>query len=322
MDSKPPTPPISVVVLTRNEEVNIRACLQSVAWAAEVFVVDSCSTDRTAEIAARLGAQVFVHPFEGYAKQRNWALDELPFSNEWVLMLDADEQVPLFLASEIAGALGDQKQSCDGYYLKRRFFFLGRWLRHGGLYPTWILRLFKRHAVRFEDRPLNEHAILTGRAGHLEQPLDHRDRKALSDWIAKHNRYAELEAEEFLQEMQADGYGSSIRARFRGSQAERKRWTKLRVWNRLPLFARPCLFFVRNYFLKLGFLDGRPGLIYHILWSFWVRFLIDAKIYEQRRRRSGAVPDGACAPDESSYFLAATASGQTNGEIRGNAGGY
>lgn len=319
MNTNPPTVPVSVVVLTRNEEVNVRACLQSVAWADEVFVVDSLSTDRTAEIAVSIGARVFFHPFEGYAKQRNWALDHLPLAHEWVLMLDADEQASLSLASEIADALSDQ--NCDGYYLKRRFFFLGKWMRHGGIYPTWILRLFKRHRVRFEDRPLNEHSILTGRTGYLEEPLDHRDGKSLSDWIAKHNRYAELEAEEFLQEMQAEAYASSIPARLCGSQAERKRWIKLRVWNRLPLFARPCLFFVRNYFLKLGFLDGRPGLIYHILWSFWVRFLIDAKIHEQRRRRSAAVPDGAIAPEGPDYSLTATASKLHEGEIRGHAGG-
>lgn len=273
--------PVSVLVLTRNEELNIGACLETVAWAKEVFVVDSCSTDRTVEVAQSLGARVFSHPFEGYAMQRNWALANLPFSNEWVLMLDADERVPPSLADEVAAVLRNGGNGHSGFYLCFRHIFFGRWLKHGGLYPTWILRLFEHRDVRFEDRPVNEHAILEGSAGYLKQPFDHRDQRLLFDWIAKHCRYADLEAEEFLQEKLAGGYGESIKVCFWGSQAERKRWIKLRLWNRLLLLVRPFLLFFRNYFIECGFLDGRPGFIYHILWSFWVRFLIDVKILER-----------------------------------------
>ena len=275
--------PVSVLVLTRNEEANIAACLKSVGWADEVFVVDSFSTDRTVVIAERLGAKVSAHRFQGYAAQRNWALGHLPFSNDWVLMLDADERVPAALAAEIARVARDPLEDHAGFYLKFRHIFLGRWLKHGGLYPTWVLRLFRRQRVRIEERPLNEHAILDGAAGYLQQAFDHQDRKPLADWVARHNRYAGLEAEEFLQETLAGGYDSSIRIRFRGSQAERKRWIKLKVWNRLPLLLRPFLFFFRNYFLKLGFLDGRPGFVYHVLWSFWYPFLVSARILEGRR---------------------------------------
>ncbi|MGA8185091.1 MAG: glycosyltransferase [Terriglobia bacterium] len=278
----PPKEPVSVLVLTRNEEANIAACLESVGWAGEVFVVDSFSTDRTVVIAERLGAKVCVHRFRGYAAQRNWALEHLPFSNDWVLMLDADERVPAALAAEIARVARAPADDHAGYYLASRHYFLGRWLKHGGLYPTWILRLFQWRHARFEERPMNEHAILDGPAGYLQQPFDHEDRKPLADWVARHNRYAGLEAEEFLQETLAGGYDSSISIRFRGSQAERKRWIKLKIWNRLPLLLRPFLFFFRNYFLKLGFLDGRPGLIYHVLWSFWYPFLVSARILEGR----------------------------------------
>jgi glycosyltransferase involved in cell wall biosynthesis len=279
----PPKAPVSVLVLTRNEEANIAACLESVRWAREVFVVDSSSTDRTVEIAERLGAKVCTHRFRGYAAQRNWALGNLPFSNDWVLMLDADERVPRALADEICRAVRDPAEEHAGFYLKFRHIFLGRWLKHGGLYPTWVLRLFRRQHARFEERPMNEHAILDGTVGYLRQPFDHEDRKPLSDWVARHNRYAGLEAEEFFQETTASGYASSIRVRFRGSQAERKRWIKLKVWNRLPLLLRPFLFFFRNYFLKLGFLDGRAGLAYHLLWSFWYPFLVSATILERQR---------------------------------------
>jgi glycosyltransferase involved in cell wall biosynthesis len=287
--------PVSCLILTRNEEMNIAGCLESVGWAGEVFVVDSLSTDGTAEIAESLGAKVYPHRFEGYTSQRNWALENLPFSHDWVLMLDADELIPQALAAEISRLVADNHQGPAGYYIKRRFFFLGRWLKHGGLYPTWILRLFRRQCARVEDRPLNEHVIVEGRAGYLTQPFDHKDNRPLSDWIAKHDRYADLEAEEYLREKFGAGYQDSIPARVRGTQAERKRWIKLRVWNRLPLLVRPCLFFFRNYILKGGFLDGREGLIYHVLWSFWVRFLIDVKIVE--RQMSGGKEAGNRGPE-------------------------
>ena len=281
--------PVSVVVLTRNEESNIAACLESVGWAGEVFVLDSLSTDRTVEICEALRSRVYSHPFEGYAAQRNWALDNLPFSNDWILMLDADERIPESLAEEIGAAVTDPDRACAGYYLKRRFFFLGKWLKNGGLYPTWILRLFKHQRARFEARPMNEHAILSGTSGYLQRPFDHQDRKPFSAWVARHNRYADLEAGEFLQETLAGGYHSSIRTRFWGSQAERKRWIKLKLWNRLPLLLRPFLLFFRNYFLKLGFLDGRTGFIYHVMWSFWYPFLVSARILEARDVR-GKLP--------------------------------
>jgi len=139
--------------------------------------------------------------------------------------------------------------------------------------------------VRIEERPVNEHAIVDGEVGYLKNPFDHCDNRPLSDWIAKHNRYGDLEAEEYLRERFGEGYPASLPARLWGAQAERKRWLKLRVWNRLPLLLRPFLFFFRNYLLKGGFLDGREGFIYHVLWSFWVRFLIDVKIIERQRRQ-------------------------------------
>ena len=281
-------PSVSVVVLTHNEEANIAACLRSVRWADEAFVVDSLSTDRTVEIAKSLGAKAYSHPFEGYAKQRNWALQSLPLSNEWVLMLDADERVPVALAEEIARVVGTNGAGRAGYYMKFRLFFLGRWLKHGGLYPTWLLRLFKRHDVRIEDRPMNEHAILDGEAGYLENPFDHCDNRPLSHWIAKHDRYANLEAEEYLREKRGEGYQDSLRTHFWGTQAQRKRWIKLHVWNRLPLLLRPSLFFFRSYIFKGGFLDGREGLIYHLLWSFWYQLLISVNIIERQLARTEA----------------------------------
>ncbi len=273
---------VSVVVLTRNEAPNLEECLGSVRWASEALVVDSFSTDATVEIAERLGARVFLHAFEACADQWNWALDNLPFSNEWVLVLDADERIPQPLAAKIAAAVGDPAQACAGFYLRRRLWFMGRWLRHGGLYPAWIMRLFKRDAGRFGRHGVSEHLILNGQAGYLLDPFDHRDNKPLYDWIQRHNRYSELEAEEHAAASQGKSQAHSIAGRLWGSQAERKQWIKLRVWGRLPLFVRPFLLFCRNYILKGGLLDGRQGFIYHVLWSFWYPFLISVKIIEKR----------------------------------------
>lgn len=278
---------LSVLVITHNEERNIAACLESVGWASEVFVVDSMSSDLTRDIAAKHDAKVHPHVFEGYAKQRNWALDNLPFSNDWVLVIDADERITPALAKEVRATLARNDPEVEGYFLKRRAYFMGRWMKHGGLYPTWILRLFRRQAGRFEDRPMNEHCLLRGEVGHLQEPFDHRDSRPLSDWIAKHNRYADLEAEEFIQERFGGGYGSALPVRWWKNQPERKRWMKLRIWNRLPLLMRPFLLFWRNYFVKAGFLDGKEGFIFHVLWSFWFPFLVVAKVIERQRARTG-----------------------------------
>ena len=287
---------VSALILTFNEEANLAACLESLRWANEVFVVDSFSTDSTVEIAESMGARVYQHAFETCAAQWNWALENLPFSNEWVLVLDADERVPQPLREEIGRTLTNPAEEYSGYYLAFRLWFMGRWLRHGGLYPTWIMRLFKRSAGRFGRYGVSEHFILKGRAAYLQSPFEHCNDKPLSDWIEKHFRYAELEAKEYLREESAKGHASSIAARFWGKQAERKQWIKLRVWNRLPLLVRPFLFFFRNYILKGGFLDGREGLIYHVLWSFWARFLIDVKILEMRGR-VGTAASGVVVPE-------------------------
>jgi glycosyltransferase involved in cell wall biosynthesis len=277
--------PLSFLIPTFNEASNLPDALASVAgWAEEVIVVDSLSTDQTLEIAEQFHAQVVQHRFEGYAKQWNWALENIPFRHEWVFLLDADERVTADLRKELEDLSPVLRDGAfEGFYVNRRLIFMGRWLKHGSLYPSWALRIFRPGRGRFEERPVNEHFVLEGKTGYLSQPLDHQDRRPLSDWISKHNRYAELEAEEFHQEESRGGYQGTIEVRFWGKQAERKRWIKLRVWNRLPLLLRPFLFFFRNYFLKGGFLDGVPGFIYHVLWSFWYPFLVSAKIIERRR---------------------------------------
>jgi glycosyltransferase involved in cell wall biosynthesis len=281
------TAPLTVIILTYNEEPNLPQALRSVyGWAQQVVVLDSFSTDRTVQIAREFGAEVYQHRFENYAKQRNHALT-LPIRSEWILFLDADEWVPPELQREIAAVI-DRNPPEDGFYIKWRFIWMGRWIRRG-YYPTWILRLARRGRVRCEERQVNEHLIVDGAVGYLQHDFIHEDRKDLADWIAKHVRYARREADELIKR-ELRVAQEEIDARLFGTQAQRKRWLRRHVWERLPPFVRPWLFFFYRYVLRGGFLDGRAAFVYHFLHALWFMTLIDAFWLEQRlaaQRRSG-----------------------------------
>lgn len=269
---------VAVIVLTFNEELNLGQALDSVAgWAKEIFIVDSFSTDRTLDIARTYGCQIVQHSFENYARQRNFAVDELPIRSEWVLFLDADEWIPGALKQEISTVLAASPQ-VNGYYLNRRLIWMGRWIRRG-YYPSWILRLFRRGKGRCEDREVNEHLIVEGPTDRLREDFIHEDRKGVTDWIAKHNRYATLEARTLCGASREAGY-QEIDAKFGGTQAQRKRWLRHRVWNRLPPLIRPFFYFFFRYILKGGFLDGRQAFIFHFLQALWFPMLIDIKYLE------------------------------------------
>ncbi len=281
---------VAVIILTYNEEVNLPQALDSVVgWAREVFVVDSGSTDQTVEIARRYGCHVVQHPFEDYAKQRNFALSELPIKAEWILFLDADEWMPAALKEEIAARLaGDPVE--HGFLVKRRLIWMGRWIKHG-YYPTWILRLARRGSVRCEERGINEHLIVDGPVGRLDHDFIHEDRKGLAAWIAKHSRYARREAEELLKRRQDQGQ-REIAARLFGTQPERKRWLRYHLYEQLPPLVRPFLFWSYRYLLRGGFLDGREAFLYHFLQALWFPLLIDAYYLELRRQmRASAVKE-------------------------------
>src|SRR5687767_10601670 len=244
---------VAVIVLTYNEEINIAQALDSVAgWAREMFIVDSFSTDRTLEIARPYGCHVTQHKFDHYARQRNFALDELPIRSEWVLFLDADEWLPDALKQEISTVLATGP-AANGFYLNRRLIWMGRWIRRG-YYPSWILRLFRHAHGRCDDRAVNEQIIVDGPTAHLRHDFIHEDRKSVSDWVAKHNAYATREAVELVNAEQGGG-ADAVNARFTGSQAERKRWLRRKVWNRMPPLVRPFFYFAFRYIIKGGFLD-------------------------------------------------------------------
>jgi glycosyltransferase involved in cell wall biosynthesis len=270
---------LTVIILTFNEEENLPQALPSVVgWAKEVFVLDSGSSDRTADIVRGFDCQLFEHKFEGYSQQRNYAIDHLPSGAQWVLFLDADEWVPEDLKREISALIAGAPPE-NGFYLKRRVIWMGRWIRHGGYYPTWILRLFRRGTGRCEDRAVNEHIVVQGKLGYLKSDLMHENRKGVSDWIAKHNRYATLEAAELFRR---EGTRRRVTGRFFGTQVERKRWIRETIWNRLPPLVRPIIYFLHRYFIRLGFLDGTMGLCYHFMQGLWFETLIDLKYLEMK----------------------------------------
>lgn len=277
--------PLSVIILTYNEEKNIEGCLKNIYdWAEEIFIVDSCSTDKTLETAVKFTDKIYQNKFESYARQRNWALNNLPITHDWVFFLDADEYLTGELKKEIEEVL--PVTDCDGFYIKRRFYFMGRWIRHGGYYPTWILRLFRKEkAVVVRD--INEYVDLEGKAGYLKNDFVDDNKKGITEWIEKHNRYAAFEAKELLgrkmnkSENDKEGNGDM---RFFGNQAERKRWIRRYVWNPLmPPLIRPFIYFIYRYFFRLGFLDGKEGFIYHFLQGLWFPFLIDVKYIEMKK---------------------------------------
>jgi glycosyltransferase involved in cell wall biosynthesis len=267
------TVPLSVIVPTLDEELNLPECLASLRWADQVFVVDSYSQDRTLEIAREYGAHVVQHAFENYARQKNWALECLPLRHEWVLIVDADERVPPDLACEIESTIGSTEYA--GYYLNRRVIFLGRWIRHAGWYPSWNLRLFRHRLGRYEDRPVHEHVVLNGRVGYLRHDLLHLDRRPFSAFVDRHNRYSSFEAKARLT-AERDRSGSRLSPKLLGSPVERKRFLRERVWPRLPF--KPLVLFVYMYGVRRGFLDGRAGLtlcVFHACQEFVVGIKLD-----------------------------------------------
>ena len=283
IDQTPRPALLAVIILTYNEEANIAQALDSVVgWADDIFLLDSFSTDSTVEIASRYGCQIARNRFENFAMQRNYALDHFPIRSKWVFFLDADEWLPEALKQEISALLVTSPIE-NGFYVKWRMIWMGRWIRRG-YYPCWLLRLFRYGKGRCEDRAFGEHQIVDGATARLCNDFMHEDRKGVSAWIAKHNDYATLEAQELLHIRSAAGY-QEIDARLFGTQAQRKRWLRYKMWNRLPPLVRPLFYFFYRYVLTGGFLDGREAFAYHFLQALWYPMLIDVKYMELMAKR-------------------------------------
>jgi glycosyltransferase involved in cell wall biosynthesis len=244
-------PRLSVVVVTLNEEPRLRACLASAAWADEIVVIDAESVDKTVEIAREFSDRVVVRRWTGFADQKNFGLDQA--RGDWILFLDADEEVSPELADEIRAVLA-QREPCEGYRMPRRNVMWGRTMRHGGLYPDWQLRLFRRGRGRFGERAVHESVTVDGRVGRLHGALVHRSYRDLSDFLARADRYSSLAADDWA------------------AQGRRVGATDLCL--------RPLGRFLGMYVLRLGFLDGRPGFLLAVLYAYYV-FARAAKVWEK-----------------------------------------
>jgi glycosyltransferase involved in cell wall biosynthesis len=272
--------PLSVMVPVKNEALNLRECLASVAFADEVVVVDSASSDETQEIATSTGARVAQFEWNGKSpRKKNWALENIPWRHEWILIIDADERITPALETQIRDAIC--RKDVDGFYLNRRFWFLSGWINHCGYFPSWNLRLFRHRLGRYEqievdkiassgDNEVHEHVLLNGRAEYLSAPMEHFAFPDVAAFVEKHNRYSTWEAA--VREQFSQGAAQErLRATPVGTALERKRWLK-RLAMRLP--CRPALRFLYHYAWKQGFRDGYRGWVLCRLLSWYERMII------------------------------------------------
>lgn len=278
---------VDVLIQAHNEELNLPHTLASVqGWVNRIFVVDSGSTDKTRQIALSFGASFVSKAWQGYARQKNWALDNLPFESPWVLILDSDESVTPELKQEIIKTTTRpiKEVACTGYFINRVTVFLGRKIWHSAFFPSWNLRLFKRGLAHYEEREVHEHMIVHGPTGYLNHLLIHEDRRGLEHFIAKHNRYSTLEAREiYRQRTPWPGWHE-----FMNNRLARRRYVKYRFAPKLPM---PWFFrFIYMYFIRGGILDRRPGLMLCLLISTYELF-IRAK-YTELVRTGGKDPIG------------------------------
>ncbi|HWY85098.1 MAG TPA: glycosyltransferase family 2 protein [Gemmataceae bacterium] len=270
---------VSVVIPTFNEELNLPVCLDSLLGLdAQIVVVDSGSADRTREIAGRFGAEVIQHPFETQARQINWVLDNVPLSAPWIMRLDADERLTPELRDELKSVLPAASDKVVGFLVKRRVYFWGRWIRHGGYYPTWLLRIWRAGKGRVEDVWMDEHVEVTGgESRQLVGDIIDENRKGLAFWIEKHNGFSDREVKNIV------AGGAATSARLTGGQAARRRFLKQNLYGRTPRILRAFLYWILRYFILLGFLDGKAGFVFHFMQGLWYRVVVDAKLHELER---------------------------------------
>ncbi len=271
---------ISILILTKNEEVNIGACLDCLKAFQEVVVLDSVSTDRTQEIARERGARVIERPFDNWAAHQNWAMEHIPFSNSWVFYLDADERMTPELQAEIAQIASDASRAEVAFYCGRKNFFMGKWIRHA-MPPGMIMRFFKPKHIRFE-RLVNPVPVMDGPHGYLRNHFEHYNfSKGLTEWFDKHNKYSLLEAMEGMKLRK--GRTPGLRGLLARDRFVRRRTMK-ELSFRLPM--RPWLKFLYLYVLQRGFLDGRAGFDYCRLQATY-ELMIVMKMRELARQERG-----------------------------------
>lgn len=278
---------LTVIILTKNEEYNLKKCIESFKGIVKRFViVDSYSTDGTKAICEELSKKVNISFYENkfidYATQLNWGIKNTNINTMWTMRMDADEELTPELVEELKQKLPKVSDDVNGIILKRRVYFMGRWIKHGGKYPELLLRIFRTGFGECEQKLMDEHMILkSGNKIKFDCDIIDNNNKNLEWWTHKHNWYSNREVLDYQQKViissEAEG---EITADVTGGQAERKRFIKNNGYYKLPLFFRAHLYFIYRYYIRLGFLDGKEGKIYHFLQAYWYRFLVDAKIYE------------------------------------------
>ena len=277
--------PVSILIPIKNEQANLPRCLDSVAWADEIFVVDSASTDKSIAIAEQHGAKVVQFKFNGtWPKKKNWSLENLPFKHDWVFILDADEVMPPGSAEEFREIVSEKDHPVAGYWINRRFHFMGKWLKHA-YYPNWNLRLFRHKLGRYEqltnaetgsgDNEVHEHIIVQGETGRLRSEMDHYAFPSVDVFVEKHNRYSNWEAAVAVEKQEK---GTN---RLQHDAVKKRRRLK-EIAQKLPF--RPWLRFLYVYLWQKGFLDGREGFYFARLHGFY-EFLSEAKTYELAKRK-------------------------------------
>ncbi len=280
---------ITVIILTYNEEKHIERCIKSLKpIAKEIFIVDSYSNDRTIEIVESLGAKVFQNKWENnHAKQFQWGLDNCPITTKWVMKMDSDEYVEPGLANELVNNLQNIPENIKGIYLKRKVFFMGKWIRWGAFYPHVLLRIWQHGHGRIEQRWMDEHIVLSEGETMLIDKADIVDdnKNNITWWTEKHNNYA---TREMIDLMNMKYHFMPIDDSLKENndpQAKLKRMIKEKVYSKLPYGIRPILYFNYRFFIRLGFLDGFRGFIWHFMQGLWYRMLVDVKCYEFERKK-------------------------------------
>lgn len=281
---------LAVIILTFNEELHLARALDGIRGiATEIFVVDSGSTDRTKEIAASYGAIVIEHPFVNYAKQFQWALENAPITSKWIMRLDADEIVESDLATEIANKMHHLPADVVGINLKRKTVFMNKTIKHGGRHFLVLLRIWRRGHGRIENRWMDEHMLVSGgKTITFEGGFADHNLNNLGFFTEKHNKYATREAIDVLnQRLGFMNRDEPLVAKTSSRQAAFKRLMKEKLYNNVPFEISTLAYFLYRFVFQLGFLDGKEGVIYHVLQGFWYRFLVGAKVEELARAIRG-----------------------------------
>ena len=284
------SPSFDIMIPTLNEADHIAETVANARLLGNVFVLDSFSTDGTQELARAAGAHVVERRFTNYADQKNWGLDRLPFTGDWIFILDADERLTPELIEEIRRRPA-RRPGVAGYYINRVVIFMGKPIRHGGLYPSWNLRLFKRGMARYEERVVHEHMVCSGPTDYMRHEMLHIRRESLPRYLEKHIRYADLESDEWIKWRTGASTMEKSASLFK-DMLKYRQWIRRNVWPRLP--GRPLWRFVYMYFFRFGFMDGLPGWHLARLMACY-EYMIGLLYKEKLQRAEEAAREGKSA---------------------------